>query len=54
MPRLEARKAELLALMAAGGTDHHAMMAHSIELEKAIKDLDRMADRWLELSDRPG
>ncbi|MBK6626019.1 MAG: ABC-F family ATP-binding cassette domain-containing protein [Flavobacteriales bacterium] len=54
MPRLEARKAELLALMAAGGTDHHAMMAHSIELEKAIKDLDRMADRWLELSERAG
>ena len=54
MPRLEARKAELLALMAAGGTDHHAMMAHSIELEKAIQDLDRMADRWLELSERAG
>lgn len=54
MPKLEARKAELLAIMAAGGTDHHAMMAHSIELEKAIKDLDRMTDRWLELSERAG
>ncbi|HMQ75479.1 MAG TPA: ABC-F family ATP-binding cassette domain-containing protein [Flavobacteriales bacterium] len=54
MPKLEARKEELLAIMAAGGTDHHAMMAHSIELEKAIKDLDRMTDRWLELSERAG
>ncbi len=54
MPRLEARKEELLAIMAAGGTDHHKMMEHSIELEKAIKELDRMTDRWLELSERAG
>ncbi len=52
MPLLEARKEELLIIMAAGGTDHHKMMEHSIELERAIKDLDRMTDRWLELSER--
>ncbi|MBK7945976.1 MAG: ABC-F family ATP-binding cassette domain-containing protein [Flavobacteriales bacterium] len=54
MPKLEARKEELLAIMAAGGTDHHKMMEHSIELEKATKELDRMMDRWLELSERAG
>ncbi|MFZ1693269.1 MAG: ABC-F family ATP-binding cassette domain-containing protein [Flavobacteriales bacterium] len=54
MPKLEARKEELLAIMAAGGTDHHKMMEHSIELEKAVKELDRMMDRWLELSERAG
>ncbi|MBL7951157.1 MAG: ABC-F family ATP-binding cassette domain-containing protein [Flavobacteriales bacterium] len=52
MPKLETRKEELLLIMAAGGTDHHKMMAHSIELERAIKELDRMTDRWLELSER--
>ncbi len=52
MPRLEARKAELLAIMAAGGADHHAMMEHSIALERAMKELDRLTDRWLELSER--
>ena len=54
MPKLEARKEELLATMAAGGTDHHKMMEHSIELEKATKELDRMMDRWLELSEKAG
>jgi ATP-binding cassette subfamily F protein uup len=52
MPQLEKRKEELLAIMAQGGTDHHAMMEHSIELERTIKELDRMTDRWLELSER--
>jgi ATP-binding cassette subfamily F protein uup len=54
MPKLEARKEELLAIMAAGGTDHHRMMEHSIELEKATAEIDRMTDRWLELSERAG
>jgi ATP-binding cassette subfamily F protein uup len=52
MPRLEARKEELLLILAQGGTDHHAMMERSIELEKTIKELDRITDRWLELSER--
>jgi ATP-binding cassette subfamily F protein uup len=54
LPRLEARKEELLAIMAQGGTDHHAMMEHSIALEKTIAELDRMTDRWLELSEKAG
>lgn len=54
LPGLEKRKAELLAILSAGGTDHHAMMEKSIELERVIKDLDRMTDRWLELSERAG
>ncbi|HNR54716.1 MAG TPA: ABC-F family ATP-binding cassette domain-containing protein [Flavobacteriales bacterium] len=52
MPKMEARKEELLAVMAVGGTDHHKMMEHSIELERTITELDRMTDRWLELSER--
>jgi ABC transport system ATP-binding/permease protein len=54
MPRLEARKEELLAVMAKGGTDHHKMMEQSIALEKAIAELDRMMDRWLILSEKAG
>ena len=52
MPALEKRKEELLAIMAQGGTDHHAMMERSIELERTISELDRMTDRWLELSEK--
>ena len=54
MPELEARKAELLAIMEAGGTDHHAIMERSIELERTIAELDRMTDRWLVLSEKEG
>ncbi|MCB0767382.1 MAG: ABC-F family ATP-binding cassette domain-containing protein, partial [Flavobacteriales bacterium] len=52
MPKLETRKEELLVIMATGGNDHHKMMEHSIELERTVKELDRMTDRWLELSER--
>lgn len=52
MPKLEKKKEELLAILAKGGTDHHAMMERSMELEETIKQLDRMTDRWLELSER--
>ena len=54
MPKLEKKKEELLATLAKGGSDHHAMMQLSIELEETIKQLDRMADRWLELSEKAG
>ncbi len=54
MPALETRKGELLDLMAATSGDHHRMMEYSIELERAVKELDRMTDRWLELSERTG
>ncbi|MCB0769427.1 MAG: ABC-F family ATP-binding cassette domain-containing protein, partial [Flavobacteriales bacterium] len=52
MPKLEAKKAELLAALSAGGTDHHAMMELSLELEKIVKRLDEMTDRWLVLSEK--
>jgi ATP-binding cassette subfamily F protein uup len=54
LPRLEERKAELLSIMSAGGTDHHALMERSIELERTVHELDRLTDRWLELSEREG
>ncbi|MBK7384343.1 MAG: ABC-F family ATP-binding cassette domain-containing protein [Flavobacteriales bacterium] len=52
MPKLEKKKEEILLEMAKGGTDHHKLMEHSIALEKATKELDRITDRWLELSER--
>ncbi|MBS1583458.1 MAG: ABC-F family ATP-binding cassette domain-containing protein [Bacteroidetes bacterium] len=52
LPQLEKRKEELLAIMAQGGTDHHAMMERSIELERTVHQLDRMGERWLELMER--
>ena len=52
MPRLEKKKSELLALLEKGGTDHHAMMQHSIDLEATVKQLDEMTDRWLVLSEK--
>ncbi len=54
MPKLEQRKAELLAIMAKGDLDHHAVMERSIELEKTISELDLITDRWLVLSEREG
>ncbi len=52
MPKLEKKKEEILLQMAQGGTDHHVIMERSVELEKTTKELDRMTDRWLELSER--
>lgn len=52
IPTLEKRKAELLELMVKDSADHHAIMEHSIQLEKVTSELDRISDRWLELSDR--
>ena len=52
MPKLEKKKEEILLLMAQGGADHHVIMEQSIALEKATSELDRMTDRWLELSER--
>jgi ATP-binding cassette subfamily F protein uup len=52
MPKLEKRKEELLHIMSQGGTDHHAIMERSIELERIVAELERMTDRWLELSEK--
>ena len=52
MPKLEAKKAELLTSLSKGGTDHHKMMELSLELEKITAQLDRMTDRWLVLSEK--
>ncbi len=54
MPALEKRKAELLAELAKGGTDHHVMMERSIALDRIVADLDRLTDRWLVLSEKNG
>lgn len=52
MPKLEAKKTELLAEMAKGGTDHHKIMEQSIALEKIVSELERITDRWLVLSEK--
>lgn len=54
MPALEKRKAELLLLMAEEGADHHTLMERSIDLERTTAELERMTDRWLELSEKEG
>ncbi|HRH37397.1 MAG TPA: ABC-F family ATP-binding cassette domain-containing protein, partial [Flavobacteriales bacterium] len=52
MPKLEKKKEEILLWMSQGSADHHAIMEKSIELEKTTKELDRITDRWLELSEK--
>ncbi|MBL8002432.1 MAG: ABC-F family ATP-binding cassette domain-containing protein [Flavobacteriales bacterium] len=52
VPALEKRKEELLARIAAGGGDHHAMMQLYIDLERTTKDLDTKGERWLILMDK--
>ncbi len=52
MPKLEAKKAELVESMGKTGVDHHRIMELSLELEKTGKRLDEITDRWLVLSEK--
>jgi ATP-binding cassette subfamily F protein uup len=52
VPALEKKKEELLAKIAASTTDHHAIMQLSIDLEKAVKELDTRSERWLVLMEK--
>ena len=52
LPKLEQKKAELLAEMAEKASDHHAVMELSIELEKTTAELDRISERWLVLMEK--
>ncbi len=52
VPALEKKKEELLAKIAAGGSDHHAMMNLYVDLEKTVKDLDEKSERWLVLTEK--
>lgn len=51
MPKLEAKKKELEALLSSGETDHEKLTEWSTEVEKINSDLDEMEMRWLELSE---
>jgi ABC transporter C-terminal domain len=52
VPALEKKKEEILAKIAAGGTNHHAIMKLSLELEATVKDLDIKGERWLLLMEK--
>ena len=52
VPALEKKKEDLLVRIAAGGTDHHAMMQHYIDLERTTKELDEKSERWLVLTEK--
>jgi len=52
MPELEKKKTDLLVDIAKKSADHHAVMERSIELDRTIAELERITDRWLELSEK--
>jgi ATP-binding cassette subfamily F protein uup len=52
MPLLEKKKEELLLALSQGGSDHHAIMERSVELERTTARLDQLTDRWLILSEK--
>ena len=53
MPLLEERKEKLTASLMDASADHEEIARRSLELEEVIRLLDRMTDRWLELSEKP-
>jgi ATP-binding cassette subfamily F protein uup len=52
VPALEKKKDELLARIAEGGGDHHAIMQLYIDLERTTKELDEKGERWLVLTEK--
>jgi ATP-binding cassette subfamily F protein uup len=50
LPRMEARKAELLDLLNAGGSDFQRLQDLAGELRALEADLEAASDRWLELA----
>ena len=53
LPLWEARKEELEALMAAGGSDYAALETQSAELSNLLEQIAAGEERWLELSEMP-
>lgn len=51
IPALEARKAQLAAALATGGSDYEAVAQLAQELEALQAELDAKSDRWLELAE---
>ena len=54
LPRWEARRTELEAQLAAGGSDYAALEALSAELSELLLRIERGEERWLELSELAG
>ena len=53
LPVWEARRGELEALLAQGGSDYAALEALSAELSGLLERIERGEERWLELSEMP-
>jgi ATP-binding cassette subfamily F protein uup len=54
LPAWEQRRAELEALLAAGGSDYAALEALSEELSQLLARIERGEERWLALSELAG
>jgi ATP-binding cassette subfamily F protein uup len=54
LPAWEQRRAELEALLAAGGSDYAALEALSAELSELLARIERGEERWLALSELAG
>ena len=54
LPAWEQRRAELEALLAAGGSDYAALEALSAELSELLARIERGEERWLTLSELAG
>jgi len=52
LPVLEARKEALTTALMDGSVGHEEIARRSLELEDVLRQLDRMTDRWLELSEK--
>ncbi|MDX9749500.1 MAG: ABC-F family ATP-binding cassette domain-containing protein [Flavobacteriales bacterium] len=52
LPVLEERKEQLNASLMEAGVGHEEIARRSLELEEVVRQVDRMTDRWLELSEK--
>jgi ABC transport system ATP-binding/permease protein len=52
IPQAEKRKEEVLASLAESGMDHQEMARRSLKLQEITDQVEKMTDRWLELSEK--
>ena len=54
LPDYESRKEQLLQSLGEAGIGHEELARRSLQLEEVSRTLDKMSDRWLELSEKAG